>query len=258
MSVTDNPNDENFKYYAFTRGEDSRDAFYLGAYLGYEDDKDAIRSLSGKDPKNNLNITDCRNYCQKNGKGYDEMGFYQLTFLQAMYILKYGNLDSQSAIGKGWTSQSSKTSTGATNGKGADYGESNGKEQMRFSYLEDFYGNLLYGIDGVATDSSCEIYTATDNFNNNRDGYKDTGIKGANNGGYVTKVFGSDELGFLGEKFGGSSSTYYCDYGNVRSGYFLFFGGDWSNDSNAGAFRASLFYGASERSGYLGSRLMFL
>lgn len=259
VSMTDNPDNADFKYYAHTRGEERREAFYLGAYLGYEKDG-KLRSVTGQKPLENISITDARTKSQANGKGYEACGFYQLTFLQAMYVLKYGNLDSQTALGKGLTSgsKSSTNTTGATNGKSVDFGTTNGLEQMRFQYIEDFYGNRFWAVDGVATDNACTIFTSTDNFNNSRTGYMDTKTKGLDNGGWLKKVFGTSELGFLGKEFGGSQSTYYSDYLNIRSNYFLFFGGFAYGGADAGAFSCLLYCGASERDWYLGGRLMFL
>jgi hypothetical protein len=259
VSMTDNPNSPDFKYYAHSRGDAARDAFYLGAYLGYDQDG-KLRSVTGKKPIENSHITNYRTLAQANGEGYDLCGFYQLTFLQAAYVLKYGNLDSQTALGQGLVSggQSATNTTGATNGKGVDFGSANSSEQMRFQYIEDFWGNRFWAIDGVATDGSCTIFTATDNFNNNRNGYLNSGIKGPGGGGYLKKVFGTSELGFLGKEFGGSASTYYADYSNTRSNYFLFFGGDAGGGSSAGAFRCTLYYGATEADWRLGARLMFI
>lgn len=259
VSMTDNPGSEDFKYYAHTRGTERREAFYLGTYLGFEKDG-KLRSVTGQKPLENVSITDARTKSQANGKGYEACGFYQLIFLQAMYVLKYGNLDSQTAIGQGLTSggQSAKNTTGATNGKGVDFGTTSSSDQMRFQYIEDFYGNRFWAVDGVATDSSCNIFTATDNFNNSRTGYMDTKTKGLDNGGWLKKVFGTSELGFLGKEFSGSQSTYYSDYSNTRSNYFLFFGGAAGYGAHAGAFDCYLYSGASERAWYLGGRLMFL
>ena len=259
VSMTDNPNSPDFKYYAHSRGDAAREAFYLGAYLGYNQDG-KLRSVTGKKPIENSHITNYRTLAQASGKGYDLCGFYQLTFLQAAYVLKYGNLDSQTALGQGLVSggQSATNTTGATNRKGVDFGSTSSNEQMRFQYIEDFWGNRFWAIDGVATDSNCTIFTATDNFNNSRNGYLNSGIKGPNNNGGLKKVFGTSELGFLGKEFGGSTSTYYADYAATRSNYFLFFGGFAGFGSNAGAFQCYLFYGASDAYWILGARLMFI
>lgn len=259
VSMTNDPDDKNFKYYAHTRGTTRKEAFYLGAYLGFLD-SNKLRSVTNKKPQENKSITDFRNYAQANGSGYDLCGFYQLTFLQAMYVLKYGSLDSQTAIGKGLTGggQSATNTTGATNGKGIDYGTTSDAQQMRFQFIEDFYGNRLWAVDGIATDSSCRLYTATDNFNNNRNSYLDTGINGLGASGWLKKVIGSSELGFIAKEFSGSSSTYYSDFSYVYASCFLFFGRYSGNNAYTGAFHYNLACNAYQAAWYFAARLMYL
>lgn len=259
VTMTDNPNNSNFKYYAHTRGTTRKEAFYLGAYLAFLDGS-KLKSVTGRMPQDSKSITDFRTYAQNNGSGYDLCGFYQLTLLQAMYVLKYGNLDSQTALGKGLTAGNLDTSnaTGATNGKGPDYGTTNGTQQMRFQFIEDFYGNRLWAIDGIATDSSSTIFTATDNFNNNRSGYKNTGITTPKGGGWIKKVQGTSELGFIGKEIGGSETTYYSDVTWCFADRFLFFGGRSGSTGSAGAFYTYFSFLASNSDRDLAARLMFL
>lgn len=259
ISMTNDPDDDNFKYYAHTRGTERREAFYLGAYLGFLDGN-KLRSLTGKKPQDNKSLNDFRTYAQANGSGYDLCGFYQLTFLQAIYLLKYGNLDSQTAIGTGLTSggQNVANTTGATNGQGIDYGTANSAKQMRFQFLEDFCGNRHWAIDGIATDPQCVIYIAKDNFNSTRDGYTNTGVVGSNVEGWINKAYGTTELGFLSKEYTGSSTTFYTDYGTVKANYCLFFGGFSYSGAQSGAFTFYLYLNPSETIWSLSARLMYL
>ena len=259
VSMTENPNDSSFKYYAHTRGAARKEAFYLGAYLGFLDGS-KLRSVTGQSPTGENTIGYFRTYAQNNGQGYDLCGFYQLTLLQAMYVLKYGNLDSQTAIGKGSTGGDKYTFnlTGATNGKGADNGTTNDTQQMRFQFIEDFYGNRFWAVDGIATDSNHTIFTATDNFNNNRDSYKNTGVIVPKIGGYIGKVYGTSELGFIAKSCNGSATTYYSDYSVVGANCFLFFGGFNGVNADAGAFYERISFPASYSLWSLAARLMFL
>lgn len=259
VSMTNDPDDENFKYYAHTRGTARREAFYLGAYLGYEENG-KLRSIKDVMPTANKTIGASRTLAQANGRGYEQFAFYQLVFLQAMYVLKYGNLDSQTAIGKGLTGGSS-TNTGTTNGKGIDFGSTNATLQMRFQYLEDFYGNKCQWIDGVQSGGSSNMMTTTDNFNDERNDYKSypLGFDG-NTYNYTKKVQGTSELGFVIKESGASQTTYFCDYQNVYGNNIrvLFFGGNNSNNTNTGAFCLYCTYSTSNSSAIVGSRLMFL
>lgn len=259
VSMTNKTDDPDFKYYAHSRGNSPRDAFYLGAYLGYEENG-KLRSITNVKPVENKSISNFRKLGQAVGNDYEISGFYQLTFLQAMYVLKYGNLDSQTALGKGLTSGKKQitNTTGRTNGKGIDYGTQSDTEQMKFQHLEDFWGNRHWAIDGISTDSSCTLFTSTDKFNDLRSGYLNTGEKGVGDGGYLSKVFGTSELGFVGKTFSGSSSSYYCDFSNTRSNQFMFFGGSTYDGANSGAFNCNLYSDNTENIWYFSARLMFL
>lgn len=259
ITMTDNPDDPNFKYYAHTRGAERREAFYLGAYLGYEENG-KLRSVKDVMPTASKTIGAFRTSAQANGKGYEQFAFYQLVFLQAMYVLKYGNLDSQTAIGKGLTGGSC-TNTGATNGKGIDFGSADATLQMRFQYLEDFYGNKYQWIDGVQSGGSSNMMTTTDNFNDERKDYESypLGFSG-NIYQYPKKVQGTSELGFIIKENGASQTTYFCDYQDVYGSSIKLpcFGGRCSRGADAGAFYFDCHYSASNSNGDVGSRLMFL
>lgn len=259
ITMTDNPDDPNFKYYAHTRGAERKEAFYLGAYLGYEENG-KLRSIKDVMPTASKTISAFRTLAQANGKGYEQFAFYQLVFLQAMYVLKYGNLDSQTAIGKGLTG-GSYTNTGTTNGKGIDFGSTDATLQMRFQYLEDFYGNKYQWIDGVQSGGNSNMMTTTDNFNDERKDYESypLGFSG-NIYQYPKKVQGTSELGFIIKENGASQTTYFCDYQDVYGSSIKLpcFGGICSGGALAGAFYFYCNFSASYSSGYVGSRLMFL
>ena len=117
VSMTDNPNDSSYTYYAHNNGTVQKDAFYLGAYklsLNNGDGTDVnnvkARSISGDyveigniSSSTQYYIPDFvfEQYCINNGDGYFNEGFFQRLYIQVMYILKYCNLDSQSTIGAG-------------------------------------------------------------------------------------------------------------------------------------------------------------
>lgn len=260
VSMTDNPNSPDFEYYAHTRGSSRRDVFYLGAYLGY-DQGGKLRSIRNVTPTVNVAYNQFRVKAQANGTGYEMMAFYQWTFLQAMFVLKYGNLDSQTALGQGYTGASAVTSTGKTNGKGIDYGSTNAQTQMRFQYIEDMWGNLYQWCDGVKSGGNSNMMTGTTGFNDNASGYNSYNLGFSNNTyGWTKTVQGTSELGFIIKTAGASQTTYYCDnedvYGN--SARVPFVGGYWVRGAGAGAFFFVCIYAPSDAYSSVGARLMFL
>lgn len=261
ISMTDNPDDSSFGYYAHKLGSDDCDEFYLGAYKGFEQSS-KLRSLSGKTVTANKTIGAFRTLAQANGSGYDQSGFYQLVFRQAMYVLKYKGQNAQIAVGRGYVDGNSNyATTGGTNTKGMDYGETTGKVQMCLFGLEDFFGNYYEWIDGIFSDASRNILTATSNFNDTGSGYTNRGSSGftSDTGGWMQEPIGTTEAGFVpqGGKVSGSETTYFCDYTYVYASQLAGFGGNRADGSDAGAFHLIVNSSASRAYAYIAARLMF-
>lgn len=248
VSMTNVVDDPDFKYYAHTRGNQRKNNFYLGAYLGYEE-SGKLRSIVGKESIINKKIEDNRTLAQANGKGYEILAFYQWTFLQAMYVLKYGNLNSQSSIGTGYIPKYASDDpddipinrlTGKTNGKGIDFGSLDNKTKIRFQWIEDFFGNYNQYCDGIIIKNN-KIWIGTDNFNNTASGYKSYDAYDVNME-YIKSVIGNNEMGFIPESGKGSSTTYYCDISimNIHNNpdSCLMVGGSWGG-TYMGAFHIS-------------------
>lgn len=257
VSMTSAPDSPEFKYYAHSRGDSPRDAFYLGAYLGF-DDSGKLRSISGKLPSNSKPLETFRTIAQANGVGYEQLAFYQWTFLQAMYVLKYGNLDSQTALGKGVTNDSDKRTTGLTNGKGLDFGTDNDGEKVRFQWIEDFYGTYRQLVDGFIVGNSNNVLIGKDRYNNDGQGYKSYEIE-LNKFGFVGKIQGNSELAFISKEVSGSNTTCYCDHQTIKDGIGSSFivGGALGSTTKAGVF----YIDSLKPKGYasdISARLMFL
>lgn len=274
VSMTDNPNDSNFTYYAHTRGEESKDKFYLGAYKGYLLDG-KLRSLAEKDITNSEKVEAFREYAQANGEGYEQSGFYQLIFRQCMYILKYKNLDSQNTIGYGYVgaSHTEPIATGGTETWGMDcelIKETNStymtdqEHHVKLFGLEDFWGNIYEWIDGVIIDANMNILTTTTNFNNNGTNYVNQGAAAATTDkiyGYMTKSQGTSETGFLVKETTGNGTQvweYYCDIASMAVSCGARFGGFWKDTTAAGCFLLSTSYSLESTTNFMGSRLMYL
>lgn len=259
IRMTDNPDDPNFKYYAHQRGTAKKTNFYLGAYKGVQESL-KLRSLSGKMPTGTQTISKFRTQARANGTGYDQSGFYQLIFRQCMYILKYRDLNSQLKIGMGNVGSSLRL-TGATNTRGMTWGSTSNAEQMKLFGIEDFWGNIREWIDGIATDTSCNMFTNTSNFQDDGkgSGYMDNGQSATPNiGGYMSKPQGKTETGFIAKEVGGSETLYFSDYAYLHNDCVTCFGGNWDNTVSAGAFYLSVGSPADYSYSTIGGRLMFL
>lgn len=258
IRITDNPNAEGYSYKAFKRGSVDKDAFYLGRYKGYVS-SNKLRSLSGKTPTGNQTIGAFRTNAHNMGSGYENSGYYQLLWRQALYAIKYKMQNAQEVIGKGYTGGSAVTSTGGTNGKGDTYGTSSNTQQVILFGIEDFYGNIWEWIDGLVSDASRNILTATDGFNDTGSGYDSfpSGVT-ANEGGYMNKPQGNADTGFTYKEKNGSSTTYFCDSSGLGASCVARFGGGYGSGDDAGVFYFDVSNASSYANAYVGGRLMYL
>lgn len=259
VSMTDAPDDPEFKYYAHTRGSQRKDKFYLGAYKGYYDGS-KLRSLSGKTPIASQTISAIRTYARNNGAGYDQSAFYQLVFRQVMYLLKYKSLNSQTALGRGYVDgNGGAINTGGTNIRGMDFGETTGKVQMKLFGLEDFWGNVYEWIDGLVTDSNRNLLIGTDNFNESGAGYTNYGQGSTSKlTSWMKRPQGTTEKGFIIKEDGASETTYFCDYATLLSSRVSAFGGNWNAASAAGVFQLHVWDAINSVFEVTASRLMYL
>lgn len=262
IKLTDAKNDSNFQYLAHKRGSIQKDYFYIGAYSA-TGSRSKLGSNSGVYPRINTSISEFISLAHNHGSGYEIMAFYQWTYVQALYVMKYGNLNSQEALGKGFVSGSSIQATGATNAFGMCYGNpSSGTGRMKLFGLEDLWGNMYQFISGLYSDSNRNLLTTTDNFgvNTSADAWEYNVSSGTTGivSGYMTESQGTNNGGFVTKVGGGSSTTYYSDYAYLNASYFPRVGGYWSGGNNAGVFYCSVGDSASESNAYVGSRLMYL
>lgn len=252
--------DSAYKCLAHQRGTTEKDKVYISAYLGTEVSS-KLRSLSGKTPTGNKTIGAFRSLAQANGTNYDQMAYYQLLMLQVLYIVMFKDRDSQTALGRGYTdsTNTAATTTGGLNTKGLFYGSpSNAKTQMKFCGIEDFYGNMLYWIDGIFSGSSRNLLINNQSFNDTGSNYTNYGQGAtANLGGYINSVQGGTETGFIAKATSGSATTYYANYGSLDASRIAVFGGSWSYASSIGAFALRLNNSASGSFSSIGARLLF-
>lgn len=265
----------DYKYYAFSKNaEGDRDHFYWGAFKGSLNSDGNLQSIAGVAPTVSKTFKVFKSLAQNRGSGYTITSYFQLVALQCLYLIKYGNLNGQSALGQGISGRSSKMVTGGTTtftlGQKMYYGSTsnNGSSStydtaklghVKFAGIEDFWGNIWEWIDGLTTDSSYNIITNWDydKVNSNSDFTTPSGLSG-NSEGYVNYVAGTTESGFMGIKYKGSSSTYFCDSCGLFSRRILIFGSHWHADSGCGPFSLGAYGEDSTTADDVGARLMYL
>lgn len=259
IKISDVQFDSDYKCYGHNDGTTERDAFYVGAYLGFNQ-SNVLKSWSGKAPTANVSLENFRTYARANGSRYNLLGFYQLTVLQILQLIRSKNLDSQAFYGQGYTSTTSVRNTGGRNSVGLYTSDASTAGQVKIMGIEDFYGNLLYCIDGIKTNASRNLLTTKNpsDFNNNAVGY-DTYATGLTSSvvGYMSKPQGTTEMGFVAKEAGGSATTYFTDSANLDASYFVHFGGDRLGGTGMGAFSLRVISDGTY-SPTVGARLMYL
>ena len=270
VSVTDDPNaeDKGYCYYAHSLNtEKDCDKIYIGAFLGYVDGL-ILYSDKDKTPTASTSLIDFRNYATSySGEGYSLISFYPWTLLQCLYVIIYKNLNSQAALGQGYTNASAIDVTGTTLSQPFCYGDPNdGTKHVKFLGVEDFYGGLNSWLDGVYSDTS-NLLTDYRNSQMINDGYnfQFNTPKGTSSpySGYIDKIMGTNTSGFIKDynnNTDGTDSTYFSDSSDVGPGVpggFNCCGGYWRSGSATGAFYSSLIYAASDSMSDLGARLMY-
>lgn len=238
VSMTDIQDAPDFKYYAHKKGTINKDKFFIGAYKGYVK-ADKLRSVAGVSPSLN-SLDNFRTFAGNMGSDFKVMSFYQLLFIQVMYILKYKSLNSQEALGKGYTvSNPSMTNTGETFNKGMDYGESTGKEQVKLFGIEDLWGNINEWIDGIKTGNDYSVSTSM----NNTVYWVDLGTWTSSNlYGAIKRVDGTTETGFLISQIQSTAnySSFFCDFGQIQNNSYGVHGGSYSHNISSGIFRFTI------------------
>lgn len=220
VSMTDDPDDPEFTYYAHTRGETKKDYFYLGAYLGsgpdnYSNPLVKMRSLSDQNITHDKDASSLVYCAHENGEGYEHMTWYQLVYIQVMYVLQFkGQLNSQTTVGIGSGSESLYDHvTGQLNKNGLCYGDtSTGNSLVKLFGLEDLWNVYCTFIAGIHINNLRSIYITSYGNGTEEDKYTGSRIQ-EETGGYIDDVFATSELGFFPLSVNGSSSTFFCDHG---------------------------------------------
>lgn len=269
-------NDNDYTYDAFSRiTEGDRDYFYKGAFKGSLDGDGKLRSVAGAKPANNQTIAAFRLAARLNGSHYQQSTYAQLKALQCLYLIKYGNRDSQNAVGNGVVNTSESYITGyntisitganfttSTLESGMTFGTTaNQTTHVRLFGIEDFWGNIWEWVDGLTTNSSRQVVTSWNSFSG--EDTTSTSITTAsgvtsNSSGYVNNMIGNTAAGFMPNGFSGSSSTYWAVNGALFAACVLYFGGRWVSGDGTGAFCLAASSGASTANADVGARLSYV
>lgn len=262
VSITNDPDlvasDNRFQYYAFSRDTvGDVDKMYIGAFKGWVDTNSKLRSIvNGEKPTGNISLNTGKADALLNGENYNILTYGQLVALQCLFIIKYGNLNSQAVLGKGLTEANESALMGGTIDKGMYYGSAtDGTTQIKFAGIEDLWGNVAELCEGFETDSDAANYKIT---YGNKTIVVSSQLANTYNHGYLSKILGNTEGGFIGVEFEGDEITYYADYSGFDPSKVLFFGGGWDFGAISGLFANGTYFSKDEENLRLGVRLAYI
>ncbi|MFU2417190.1 hypothetical protein [Peptacetobacter sp. AB800] len=259
LRISDSKIDDNWDCYAHKVNGIEKDFIYVGAYLGSVIN-DKLRSYNSSMPTTSKTLTQFRNYARANGEGYQLWNWNTLILIQILYLMAYKNLDSQIALGQGYTGVGGKTTTGGTNRRNLCYGSIDNSIQMCFLGIEDLWGNCRQWVDGIVYNKNGEILVTPDNktFNDDGSNYKNLGKFSTPKNGYISDISHTNESGFFPTAFNGSSNTYYSDMARISINCIPVSGGYYRDMNNAGIFNLSVEFTASGSGSGVGTRLCYL
>ena len=243
------------------------DCAYVGAYKTSSNNK----SVSGASPQVSQTRATFRSNAKAKGTGWSLIDIAAVSAIQMLCMVEFATTNAQAAIGRGYCdSNSAALSTGSCNNVANLTGRpagTDGKTDVVYRGIEDFWGNVWEWVDGVNWNGG--TYYVCNNPANYADdtatNYTALSYKG-NTGwssSYITTEgldTGNNSHVMLPSAAGsGSESTYYCDTCWSSTGWKMFLhGGNWNDGSHCGLFTASLINASSLSDTSIGSRLLYI
>ena len=236
-----------------------------------------LSSVSGVYPAVGAFRSQFRSLAANRGTRWRQLDFPLLSLLQLLYLVEYGNFNSQAKIGNGNTGVSSGypassgnqtdsphsvagKSNSIGNGTGGVYSTTRDTAWMSYRGIENFFGNCWTAVDGINFNDGL-TYINNGNIRTNyaddtATNYRLIGSKIQTNG-YPSKIL-TYPFGFIPTSItGGTSTAFLCDYYYQSTGWrVLFFGGD-AYGGDAGVFYLLCSSGSADRGRSVGARLVY-
>lgn len=265
LSITKDLNKDWYQYYAHSTWTLSspwtaKDAFYLGAYK-WQVYSSKLKSLSWVKPTGNQTQSSFCTFAKANGSWYNIEWFYQRMYIDALYMMKYWNPNSQSVVWQWYVWGNQTVVTWGTNSQtNATYWTASTTVQCRLFWLEDRWGNISEFVWGAYTNNSNLLYTMLSWWGGTLSWWETTWTT-ISSWSYdcLSSIAGNNKAIFapISTVNNYNYSTYYCDYIKVYSSAIFYTGGTYGYGSSAWIF---FFNGASssDKNSEFGARLMYL
>ena len=245
-------------------GSGERDVVYVGRY---HCGSSAYKSVSGQTPKVSITRATARTNISNLGSTIWQFDYAMLWTIQMLYLVEYGNWNTQATIGYGCGNNSAVQSMGATDSMQYHTGTSQSSRTTygvgcQYRYIEDLWGNCSDWVDGIYFRGSSIYGIKKPASFSDSSGGTSIGTR-ATSGGYISRYTTPTASGFEWALYpsavSGSESTYitdYCDYDS--SGVVLRCGGSYDQNQGYGLFYLGGYSTASNSSSNIGCRLQKL
>lgn len=219
-----------------------KDHFHVGAYACGGNNYDSVAGLA---PKVSMDFPTAKAAIPNNhGAGWEMWNIYQLSALQMLFLVEFGNPDAQTLIGGGRSSGTSAVANGASNAV--------------YRGIYEFWANVWQMVDGFrgrTGSTEAEIW--------NPDGskaYVATGLSPAAGGTTaITSMVTNKGTGFdLSDVniYGQTGAAPFADnYWGPTTGFVAYHGGGWGSGASCGVFALALNDTASASGTCIGCRL---
>lgn len=265
LQIADQPQDEFFTSPAHAdRGDGvgERDVVYVGRYHCAGN----YKSQAGGQPVANITRATARTNIHALAADIWQYDFAMYWTIMMLYLVEYGEWNSQEAIGYGCSPDGSKFNMGATDGMTYHTGTSAASRttygSVQYRHIEGLWDNVLDWCDGIYF-SGANIYCIKNPADfSDTSGGTNVGARATSSGwisAWTTPTAGGFEYALYPNAVAGSESTFVCDYcGYDAGGVVLRVGGYYGQNQVHGAFCLGGDYAASGAGAHVGCRLQKL
>ena len=269
LSITDWLGRENewYQYYAHSTWTLSnpwtpKSAFYLWAYKASNNGSNVLKSWSGKSPEVSQTQATFCSRAKANGSGYNIIWYYQRMYINALYMMKYWNPNSQSTTSRWFVNWSASHVTWWLDTQlSATWGDYSWKTQCKLFWLEDWWGNVGEWIWWAYTDWSKNLYTQLSWYSWTVSGWVNTwSTIQTTQWNELSGIVWNNKVLFWPSEWVSNYSynTYYCDYVFAGASCLVWAGGNYAAGSSAGVFYLYVGNNTSYSNSGVGSRLQYL
>ena len=244
-------------------GVGKRDVVYVGRYHC----NSAYKSVTGNSPVGNITRATARSGIHSLGSIYWQFDYATLWTIQMLYLVEYGDWNTQKTIGYGCGNNRGAQAVGSSDSMPYHTGTMQSSRSTyavgcQYRHIEDLWGNVLDWCDGIYF-SGATIYGILNpaNFSDTSNG-TNIGTRITSNGwigAYSAPTASGFEWALYPSAINGSESTYVCDCCNYySSGVVLCCGGSYSQSQCRGLFCVYGNFAASVSVADIGCRLLKL